>query len=316
MSIHCPKPQIIIICGPTGIGKTTLSIKLARCFDGEIISADSMQIYKYMDIGTAKPTHDERAMVPHHLVDIIDPDQPFDAANFSALAHETIRTLHTSRKLPIVAGGTGLYIKALVHGLFRIRPADPDILQELQKQGRRQGSNALYRELLKCDPQAAKKIHPNDTFRIIRALEVFKSTQKPISDYHNHHQFAQTPYNVLKIGLHIPRDELYQRINTRVDLMIAEGLLDEVKKLLGTGYSPSLKSMQSIGYRHMLNYLLQGMEWDEALRTMKRDTRRYAKRQLTWFRKDTAIKWIGKDDYEKALMLIKNFLRSTQKEAL
>jgi tRNA dimethylallyltransferase len=316
MCIDPSKPKIVIICGPTGIGKTSLAIQLAQYFGGEIISADSMQIYQYMDIGTAKPTPDERAMVRHHLIDIVEPDQSFDAARFSSLAHEVIQTLHKRHLLPLIAGGTGLYIKALVHGLFRSRSADPEILRQLGENARQFGSQALYDRLLECDPQAAEKIHPNDTFRIIRALEVFQSTCKPISAYQRRHQFADQPYHVLKMGLYMPREALYNRINHRVDRMLADGLLDEVRKLLDTGYDASLKSMQAIGYRHMLQYLSGELDWDEAVRTMKRDTRRYAKRQMTWFRKDSAIEWIERDDDETALKQISHFLRSPQKETV
>lgn len=309
MHIDCAKPHIIIICGPTGIGKTALAVELAQTLGGEIISADSMQIYKYMDIGTAKPTPAEQNQVRHHLIDVVTPDQPFDAARFSSLARDTIKTLHQRHILPFVVGGTGLYIKALVHGLFRIRPADPDLLRQLETKARREGSITLYRQLQLCDPVTAQKIHPNDTFRIIRALEVFISTQKPISEYHARHRFAPMPYRVLAIGLHMPREELYRRIDLRVDLMIEEGLPGEVKKLLKMGYAPDLKSMQSIGYRHMLNFLLNGLAWEEAVRTMKRDTRRYAKRQLTWFRNnDPDLRWIEKGDHSAALKLIKHFL--------
>jgi tRNA dimethylallyltransferase len=271
-----------------------------------------MQIYQQMDIGTAKPTPNERAMVRHHLIDIIKPDQPFDAARFSSMAHEIIKNLYTLRILPLIAGGTGLYIKALAHGLFRSRPADPKILRQLEEDARQIGSKKLYERLLQCDPQAAEKIHPNDTFRIIRALEVFQSTHKPISAYQHRHQFGTRPYHTLKIGLYMSREALYNRINHRVECMLADGLLDEVQNLLDKGYEASLKSMQSIGYRHMLHYLSGELSWDEAIRTMKRDTRRYAKRQMTWFRKDPAIEWIEKDDKETALKRIRHFLRSPQ----
>ena len=314
MHPNSQKPDIVVICGPTGIGKTSIAIELAQCFGGEIIGVDSMQIYKYMDIGSAKPTPSEQARVPHHLIDITNPDEPFDAAKFAALAHEKIRELHGRHILPFIVGGTGLYIKALVHGLFRIRAADPQILRELNEEARRHGSAALHQRLKACDPRAAEKIHPNDIFRIIRALEVFRSTETPISEYHGKHQFSDTPYNVLKIGLNMARAKLYRRINQRVDIMLAEGLLEEVKKLLNMGYPPSLKSMQSIGYRHMVDFLLHGVSWDETVRLLKRDTRRYAKRQLTWFRKDDNIRWINAGDTNQARQLIENFLQHAEQE--
>ena len=303
------KSKIIVVCGPTGIGKTSTGIEIAGVFNGEIISADSMQVYRYMDIGTAKPTPDERARVHHHLIDIIDPVESFDAAQFAKSAHKVIIELQGRGITPFVVGGTGLYIKALVHGLFRAKTADKNIRIRLKKEAVVRGTDFLYKRLSECDPDSTERIHPNDTYRIIRALEIYETTEKAISKYHREHKFADSPYKVLKIGLQINREALYDRINRRVDAMIDAEFVDEVKGLLEKGYSADLKSMQAIGYRHMIDFIKERISWDEALRTLKRDTRRYAKRQLTWFRADPEIVWVEPEQVKDIHGLIKSFLR-------
>jgi len=285
------RPRIVVIGGPTGVGKTSAAIAVAEAFGGEIVGADSMQIYRFMDIGTAKPTPEEQARVRHHLIDILNPDDPFDAARYAETAGGVIKRLHEERVLPLVAGGTGLYIKALIHGIFQARPADPAVRERLKKEAEERGSAALYERLRRKDPEAAGRLHPNDAFRIIRALEVREATGKPLSAHHGDHRFGEAPFDALKIGLTLPRETLYERIDRRVDIMIAEGLLEEVKALMEMGYGRDLKSMQSIGYRHMAAWLAGDLTWAEAVRTLKRDTRRYAKRQLTWFRADPDMAW-------------------------
>lgn len=302
------KPDIIIVCGPTGIGKTSITIKLAKAFNGQIISADSMQIYRYMDIGTAKPTPEEVSEIEHHIVDIVDPDEDFDAAKFAAAADKTIQKFVESGITPFVAGGTGLYIKSLVDGLFRAIPANQEVMSRLSCEIEEKGAAELYERLQKCDPEAAKKIHINDSFRIVRALEVFETTGKTISSYHAEHNFADRKYRVLKIGLQMERELLYDRINRRIDMMLEEGLLEEVNMLMKKGYSPSLKAMKSLGYRHMVEYINGEKDWEEAVRTLKRDTRRYAKRQLTWFRSDNEIIWIEPEETERIIETVKRFL--------
>lgn len=303
------KLKIIVVCGPTGIGKTSTGIEIAGVFNGEIISADSMQVYRYMDIGTAKPTTDERARVRHHLIDIIDPVESFDAAQFAKSAHKVIIELHGRGITPFVVGGTGLYIKALVHGLFRAKPVDKNTRMRLKKEAVVRGTDFIYKRLSECDPGSAKRIHPNDTYRIIRALEIYETTEKAISKYHREHKFADSPFKVLKIGLQINREALYDRINRRVDAMVDAKFVDEVKGLLEKGYSTDLKSMQAIGYRHMIDFIEGRISWDEAFRTLKRDTRRYAKRQLTWFRADPEIVWLEPEQVKDIHGLIKSFLR-------
>lgn len=303
------KPKIIIICGPTGIGKTSVAINIAGAVNGEIISADSMQIYRYMDIGTAKPTMEEQSRVRHHIIDIVDPDKNFDAAKFSKRAHEKIEELYTGGIAPLVVGGTGLYIKALVQGLFGAEDVNLDIRKRLKKEAVISGTGLLHKRLTSCDPDAAGRIHPNDTYRIIRALEMVEATGKTISKHQEDHGFTDKRYRVVKIGLKMERKALYDRINKRVDAMIEKGLVDEVKGLLDRGYSENLKSMQSIGYRHIVDFIKRRLSWDETLRTIKRDTRRYAKRQMTWFNADPEIVWAKPDHAEDILLRVKDFLQ-------
>jgi len=302
------KPRIVVLCGPTAVGKTTMIINIAEALNGEIINADSMQIYRYMNIGTAKPTPAERAVVLHHMIDIIDPDEPFDAAKYGKMAHDIIIKLNEKGTVPFVAGGTGLYIKALVHGLFRAAPYDMEIRKRLIQESKEFGSGFLYNRLRVVDPKAARRIHPNDIYRIIRALEIYEVSGKPISKYHQAHAFKDHRYRVLKFGLNVGRKALYDRINVRVDNMIESGFVQEVRELLNRGYSEDLKPMQSIGYRHMVSFLEGRMEWDEAIRTLKRDTRRYAKRQMTWFRKDPDLQWKDPDNLDEIIRITQKFL--------
>jgi tRNA dimethylallyltransferase len=308
MNNNMEKPKIIVICGPTGIGKTGTAICLAKQFRGEIIGADSMQIYRYMDIGTAKPSIAEQKAVPHHMIDIKNPDEPFDAGTYASMTMELISGMESRNAVPFVVGGTGLYIKALVYGLSRAAPADSDLLKRLKIDSEKNGTLTLYKKLLKKDPKTADKIHPNDTFRIIRALEVFEKTGKPISELHDDHGFSKARLNALFIGLNIEREKLYHRINKRVDEMITCGFLDEVKRLMENGYSPETKSMQSIGYRHLSGFLQKKLSWEDALNSLKQDTRRYAKRQLTWFKSESSIKWFNPGRQKEMAREIKKFL--------
>lgn len=309
--IGCEKKlKGVVICGPTGVGKTAVAIALSRFFNGEIINADSMQIYRYLDIGSAKPTPDEQKAVRHHLIDIVDPDEPFDAARYSTLASDTMKRLHERNVISFVAGGTGLYIKALLHGLFRDRPCNPSTIASLQKETAEKGSGLLHERLKAVDPVSASKIHPNDAFRIIRALEVFMETGRPISAFHQGHGFAEGRIEAIKIGLTMERDKLYERIDRRVDQMIDAGIVDEVKKVIGLGYSTDLKPMKSIGYRHVTEYLAGLRSWDETLLLFKRDSRRYAKRQLTWFRNDPEILWFHPSEIEPMKNVVDQFIKA------
>ena len=308
-TISPKKPPVLVICGPTGIGKTTAAIAAAEAFGGEIISADSMQVYRYMDIGTAKPTIEERACAPHHLIDVVDPDEEFDAAHFSRVAREIAVAIDRRGAVPIVAGGTGLYIKAMLYGLFRAEPPDPLTRQRLRQEAAEDGPEALHRCLAAIDAQAAGRIHPHDMFRIIRALETAAATGESITEHHRRHGFRESPFRVMKIGLEMDRQSLYGRIDRRVDAMIDAGLLDEVRGLLSRGYGEDLKSMQSLGYRHMVDFTAGRLTWEEAVRTLKRDTRRFAKRQLTWFRADKEIVWSAPENIRALFPKIDVFLR-------
>jgi tRNA dimethylallyltransferase len=308
MSNPPPPSRIVIICGPTGIGKTTAAIQLAQRFGGQIVGADSMQVYRYMDIGTAKPTPDEQAAVVHHMVDVVDPDETFDAARYAAMASACIQRLRAAAVLPVVAGGTGFYIKALLYGLFDAGRPDPQIRQRLEQRASQEGLDRLHAELRRHDPASAERIHPHDRFRIIRALETIESTGRPISDLQGGHGFAEKRYKTFKIGLAIDRETLYTRINQRVEAMIAGGLVAEVESLLARGYTADLKSMQAIGYRHVVDYLGGQTPWDDTVDLMKRDTRRYAKRQFTWFKSDPDIVWSAPGDVERLAPDIEAFL--------
>jgi tRNA dimethylallyltransferase len=283
--------QLIIIQGPTAVGKTDLAVRLAENFAGEIINADSMQIYRGMDIGTAKPDESLLQCVPHHLLGIVEPDQPFSAADFRAKAYTAVRDIHSRGKRVIVVGGTGLYIKALTKGLIDSPEGNETIREELAAIARDAGRDELHRQLNLVDPVTAAKLHPNDQVRIIRALEVFRMTGCPISVHREKHAFHNTGFRCLKLGISIDRAELYRRIDNRVDWMIQHGFIEEVQTLLAKGYAAHLKSMRSLGYRQICAYLAGEYSLDEAIRLIKRDTRHYAKRQLTWFKKDLEIKW-------------------------
>jgi tRNA dimethylallyltransferase len=285
------KPKVIVICGPTGIGKTSAAIDIAEVYGAEIIGADSMQIYRYMDIGTAKPTEAEQARIPHHMIDIVDPDELFDAVRFGELARASTAKLHERGIVPLVVGGTGLYIKSFLYGMFESAPLDEKIRERLRKEADVLGLDSLYDRLRQCDPVTADRLHPNDSYRIVRALETFEATGKSISQYQRTHAFSGQIYDALKIGLNMDRALLYERINQRVDVMMAAGFVDEVRKLLDAGFTADLKSMQSIGYRHIVEYLEGHLTHEGCVRTLKRDHRRYAKRQLTWFGADDEILW-------------------------
>jgi tRNA dimethylallyltransferase len=299
----------LVILGPTGAGKSQLAIDLAERFGGEIVSADSMQVYKYMDIGTAKPALEDRARVEHHLIDLVTPDQPFHAGLYRALGRKVIDRLFKEGKPIWVVGGTGLYIKALTQGLFTSPKIKPKIRERLRQEAKEKGMGFLYRRLEEVDPKTSSRLHPHDAVRIIRALEVFDSTGVPISFYREQHRFGDNPYETLKIGLEHDRKTLYGRIDQRVDRMIAQGFLDEVRGLLEMGYGSELKPMQSLGYKEMVQYLMNKIDWGEAVRQIKRDTRRYSKRQWTWFKFDPGICWRNPvADRERIISEVASFL--------
>lgn len=304
-------PDVLAVVGATATGKTEVGILLAETLGAEIISADCMAVYRGMDIGTAKPTPEQQRRVRFHLIDVCNPDEPFSVARFQQMALEAIRQIRQRGALPMVVGGTGLYVKALLDG-FHIPPAAANeaLRQQLWQEVRRLGSAALHARLQEVDQQAASRIHPNDAVRIIRALEVYHTTGRPISEW----QRRQPPPEVGRVrrfGLTMPRELLYRRINERVEKMIAQGWLEEVRRLLEAGYSPDLSAMRSLGYGELVQVIQGKLLLQEAIALIQRETRRFAKRQLTWFRADKQIEWIdASQGAEEAARQILERLRS------
>jgi tRNA dimethylallyltransferase len=282
---------ILIIAGPTAAGKTDASILLARDMGAEIVSADSMQIYRGMDIGTAKPTKEQRELVYHHMIDIVEPDQPYSVGDYLRDARTAITGILSAGGVPLVVGGTGLYIRALTRGLFHGPPADMDLREQLLRR-ESEDPGSLYSDLVRVDPEAAIKIHPNDLRRTVRALEVFYLRDRKLSEFHREHAFQDMPYTFNLIFLVRSRGELYPRIERRVDRMVADGLEAEVRTLMDRGYSPGLSSMQGLGYQHFMNCFLGRTSREEAIALLKRDTKRFAKRQFTWFRREPKTTWV------------------------
>ncbi len=303
------KPRIVIILGPTGVGKTEVAIKLAREYGGEIISVDSMQVYRYMDIGTAKPTSEEQSLVKHHLIDVVDPDEEFDAAMFMSQAGEVIDRLNSEDKSIFVVGGTGLYIEALIGGLFNGPGADRSLRSAYRKELEEYGRGYLYEKLKKMDEAAAETIHPNDVFRTIRALEVLELSGESIVKKCSDHHFGDKRYDFIKIGFMIDRALLYEKINRRVEKMMADGLVEEVEKLLKMGYDETLKPMQAFGYKHIVNCIKEKCDIEEAVKMIKSNTRHYAKRQLTWFRADENVEWVDPSNIGVVREKTGNFLK-------
>ena len=284
-------PKILVICGPTASGKSELALRLAHELDAEIINADSMQIYRGMNIGTAKPTLAQRSEIRHHLIDAAEPDQPFSAADFAAAADAAVRDISDRGRRVIVTGGTGLYIRALLKGLVDSPSGAGDIRLALQAEAVRIGNQAMLERLRAVDPDLAAGLHPNNLVRIIRALEVQQLTGIPLSRSQQEHAFAARRYDALQIGIAVERPVLYARIEQRVERMLAEGLLAEVQALLASGFGRDLKSMRSIGYKEAVAHLYGECTLEETIALIKRDTRRYAKRQLTWFNAEPDILW-------------------------
>lgn len=283
------KQPLLLIVGPTAVGKTALSLYLAEIFGGEIISGDSMQVYRGMDIGTAKASSEEQEKIPHHLIDILNPDELFSVQQFQQLAKEKIAEIVGRGRLPMVVGGTGLYIEALVYEYQMPKVMeDPAYREKWRQYALEHGNEALHQELQKLDPLTAKRLHPNDVKRIIRAMEVTTKTGIPFSLLQ---QKGESRYDALWLGLTMPRDELYERINQRVEMMMEEGLLEEVSQLRNKGYQLSHTSMQAIGYKEIYQYLEGEITLDDAVKTIQKNTRNYAKRQLSWFRRIPEIKW-------------------------
>ncbi len=292
------KIPLLVIVGPTAVGKTEMSIKIAGELNGEIVSADSMQIYKYMDIGTAKVKENERKGIPHYMIDIVYPDEEFTVANYRTQSIKHIKDIHNRGKLPIVVGGTGFYINSLIYELnfARVEP-NYDFRKKYLSLADKYGNNYIFDKLKKVDPKSAKKIHENDRKRVIRALEIYYETGKPRSYYDKNLRKLNDKFDLVMIGLTMERDKLYSRINKRVDVMIKEGLLDEVNMLLSMGYDKELNSMKGIGYEEIIEYFDGKLTLDAAIQLIKRNSRRFAKRQLTWFRRNNKIKWVSINNF-------------------
>ncbi|MFW5991755.1 MAG: tRNA (adenosine(37)-N6)-dimethylallyltransferase MiaA [Halanaerobiaceae bacterium] len=288
------KYPLVVIAGPTAAGKTNISLKIARRINGEIISADSMQIYRGMDIGTAKVSRRERALVKHHMIDIINPDHKFSVADFQERVERLIPEIINRGNLPLMVGGTGLYIKAVVEGfLFPEMKKDPDLRKKLQKKAESYGREHVHNMLKEIDPVSADKIHPNDLRRTIRAIEVYRQTGQTMSYFKRVQEEKPDRYYTLMFGLTREREELYERINKRVDLMLEEGLIEEVKELLNKGYDISSTALQGLGYKEIISYIKGEYGLQEAVRILKRDTRHFAKRQISWFKRDSDIIWFN-----------------------
>lgn len=287
------KPKVLVITGPTASGKSALALQLAQQMNGEIICADSLTVYQGLDIGSAKPTPEERSLVAHHLLDIRSPHEPFTAADFRIAATEAIRDITARGRLPILAGGTGLYLRTLLSGLTNAPGEHPQLREQLKQRAAQEGNAALLAELALVDPETAVRLHPNNLIRVIRALEVYHATGIPLSRFHAEHGFADRPFEALQFCLDLERTYLYQRIDQRVDMMIATGLLDEVRNLLAAGISADSKPLQAIGYKEVVAFLHGEFDQTEMTRLIKRNTRHFAKRQLTWFRGEAELQWVA-----------------------
>ncbi len=300
------KKPLIILTGPTAVGKTSLSIALAKRLNGEIISADSMQVYRHMDVGSAKVTPKEAQGVPHHLIDVLDPREPFNVTTFQSMAKKAMEEIYGRGHLPILAGGTGFYIQALLYDIdFKENDDSPTIRRELERLGEERGSDYLHDMLRAIDPESADAIHANNRKRVIRAIEYYRMTGQPISEHNRQEREKTSPYRFYYYVLNCERDLLYERIDRRVDQMMDDGLVEEVKRLRDMGCRRGMVSMQGLGYKEILDYLDGIYSLEEAVRVIKRDTRHFAKRQITWFKRERDVRWLNLEDfgYDRARVL-------------
>lgn len=298
MSENKKKPMIILT-GPTAVGKTDLSIQLAKAMNGEIISADSMQVYRHMDIGSAKVTLEEMDGVPHHLIDVLEPEEEFNVVVFQKLAKEALTGIYERGHIPIIVGGTGFYIQALLYDIdFTENDGDTAIRRELEKLAQTQGAGCLHQMLQEIDPESAAAIHQNNVKRVIRAIEFYRQTGKKISLHNEQEREKQSPYQFLYYVLDTDRKTLYERIDRRVDLMMEHGLVDEVKHLADMGCTRDMVSMQGLGYKEILDYLSEEISLEEAVYILKRDTRHFAKRQITWFKRERDVRWLELEQFQ------------------
>ena len=298
MSENKKKPMIILT-GPTAVGKTDLSIQLAKAMNGEIISADSMQVYRHMDIGSAKVTPEEMDGVPHHLIDVLEPEEEFNVVVFQKLTKEALTGIYERGHIPIIVGGTGFYIQALLYDIdFTENDGDTAIRRELEKLAQTQGAGCLHQMLQEIDPESAAAIHQNNVKRVIRAIEFYRQTGKKISLHNEQEREKQSPYQFLYYVLDTDRKTLYERIDRRVDLMMEHGLVDEVKHLADMGCTRDMVSMQGLGYKEILDYLSGEISLEEAVYILKRDTRHFAKRQITWFKRERDVRWLELEQFQ------------------
>lgn len=297
--MDCPREnegnKLVIITGPTAVGKSRLALKLAERYDAEIISADSMMVYRFLDIGTGKPSAEEQKKVRHHLIDIVNPDEDFDAARFAQAAQQAIAQLAKRGKRALVVGGTGFYLRALTAGLFPCSKKDMGLRAQLVEAGRGLGGIGLHEALARVDPISAARIPPKDVYRTIRALEVYHLTGIPISEHHRRHRPAEQRFQMLKLGVALERGRLYQRIERRTDRMMEQGLVEEVSDLAGRGYSWELRPLKTMIYRPVVDYLRDKLDLSQAVEAIKTASKRYAKRQLTWLSADSDIRWVDAD---------------------
>lgn len=302
------KPMVVLT-GPTAVGKTELSIRLAEALDGEIISADSMQVYKKMDIGTAKIRKEEMRGIPHHLIDVLDPAEEFNVVRFQEMAKEALAGIYERGKISLVVGGTGFYIQGLLYDIdFTREEQDKSYRERLQKKAEEEGAGAVHQMLEKVDSVSAGKIHPNNVKRVIRALEFYHLNGRPISEHNEEEARKKSPYQSAYFVLNQDRQTLYERINRRVDLMMEEGLIGEVKSLVEEGYGRNLVSMQGIGYKEVFDYLEGEISLEETTERIKKDTRHFAKRQLTWFGREKEVIMIDKDKFETEEKILEHML--------
>lgn len=298
MRTDSSKQPLYIIAGPTAVGKSALGVELAKRIGGEIISADSMQVYRHMNIGTAKITPEEMQGIKHHLIDIYDPTEPFHVYDFQVKAKEAVKDIHSRGKIPIVVGGTGFYIQALAYDIdFSDSGADESMRDELEKIAREKGNEELFKLLIELDPERAKTLHPNDLKRVCRAIEFAKQNNSTISEHNKEQRIKESPYNLHYFVLNDERSAVYERIDNRVDIMIQNGLVDEVKWLLDYGCKPEMTSMQGIGYKQLIESFTGKYDLAEAIRLIKRDSRHFAKRQITWFNREKDLHWIDRREY-------------------
>ncbi len=300
--------NLIIILGPTGVGKSSFAVRLAKELEGEIINCDSMQVYKGFDIGTDKIPPKKREGVPHHLLDVVDFSSQYTAADFVDQALKAIKDIRGRKKIPLIVGGTGLYLKALLVGLFPGGKSDPELRQKLEKEAQEKGLESLRAKLMEVDPDYCQKIHDNDKVRIIRALEVFLSTQKPLSQHFLNTRSHVDDFNIIRIGLKLEKQVLYKKIEKRTDKMFEKGIIREVENLLKQGVDENSPPFRALGYKNVLKFIKKEMPLEEAISLTKRDTRRYVKRQMTWFKKMEGINWFSPDDFDAVFKFAKDNL--------